>query len=663
MHPRTQARIGAALHIGWILILFTCPRTGGDDSGMTLLDVARLQQVGSVEVSPNGRLIAYVKSVPREPWKKSDRDEKVKDGSAWSELHVVDMKGDSRPFVTGKVSVGSAAWSPNGDRISFLAKRGEDKHKYLYVIPIDGGEARSVVRHDTDITDYSWSPDGNRVAFLAKAKPDKKRKKQKDKGFKQEVYEEDWRPVLVWIVDTADSSAKPESLELPGSASSVHWSPVGSRIAVALAPTPLIDDGYMKRKIHIVDTDSEEIVSRLDTGGKLGQIAWSPDGKHLAVIAGTDAHDPSPGHLFTVPASGGPLRDLLPDYAGQINSIAWQDSETIMYLGDRGVSTELAKIGRDGTGKKRILAAGSHVMNQLTVSRDGQSAALRSHAPTHPREVFTMKHGDAEPRRLTDSNPWLNDIRLAKQEVVTYRARDGLELQGLLVRPLDEEPGKRYPLVLIVHGGPESHYSHGWLNRYSTPAQVLAGRGFACFYPNYRGSTGRGVAFSKKGQSDYAGKEFDDLIDAIDHLVDAGLVDRDRVGVTGGSYGGFASAWCATYHTERFAASVMFVGISDQVSKFGTTDIPNEMYQVHSRRWPWEDWDWFRERSPIYHVQKARTPILIMHGKNDPRVHPSQSMELYRYLKTLGKTPVRLVLYPGEQHGNRKAAAQYDYSL
>ena len=165
------------------------------------------------------------------------------------------------------------------------------------------------------------------------------------------------------------------------------------------------------------------------------------------------------------------------------------------------------------------------------------------------------------------------------------------------------------------------------------------------------------------GQADYAGKEFNDIIDGIDYLASKGLVDKNKVGVTGGSYGGFASAWMATKHTKRFAASVMFVGISDQVSKFGTTDIPNEMFFVHSRKWPWDDWDFFRERSPITYVEQARTPILIMHGKNDTRVHPTQSMELFRYLKTLGKTPVRLVLYPGEGHGNRKAAGQYDYSL
>ena len=139
-------------------------------------------------------------------------------------------------------------------------------------------------------------------------------------------------------------------------------------------------------------------------------------------------------------------------------------------------------------------------------------------------------------------------------------------------------------------------------------------------------------------------------------------MDRTKVGVTGGSYGGYASGWCATALTEHFAASVMYMGISDQVSKFGTTDIPQEMNLVHARKWPWEDWTWFRERSPIYHAQKSRTPLLILHGKVDTRVHPSQSLELYRYLKTLGKT-VRLVLYEKEGHGNRRAASRYDYNL
>jgi dipeptidyl aminopeptidase/acylaminoacyl peptidase len=217
-------------------------------------------------------------------------------------------------------------------------------------------------------------------------------------------------------------------------------------------------------------------------------------------------------------------------------------------------------------------------------------------------------------------------------------------------------------MVLIVHGGPEAHFSNGWITRYSEPGQILAGEGYAVFYPNYRGSTGKGVDFAKAHQNDYAGGEFNDLVDGVEALAAEEIVNADQVGITGGSYGGFASAWGATALSEHFAASVMFVGISDQLSKFGTTDIPNEMYLVHAREWPWEDWAFFLERSPIRHIEKAETPLLILHGEEDTRVHPSQSMEMYRYMKTATDTPVRLVFYPGEGHGNRMAAARLDYA-
>jgi dipeptidyl aminopeptidase/acylaminoacyl peptidase len=247
--------------------------------------------------------------------------------------------------------------------------------------------------------------------------------------------------------------------------------------------------------------------------------------------------------------------------------------------------------------------------------------------------------------------------------MVRYEARDGLEIEGILIHPIDRDPATRVPLVLVVHGGPEAHYRNGWMTRYSRPGQIFAARGFAVFYPNYRGSTGRGVEFSKLGQGDPAGAEFDDLVDGVDHLVEIGLVDRDRVGVTGGSYGGYATAWCATRLTDRFAAGVMFVGISNKLSKVGTTDIPDEEFYVHALKRVYDDVPFFLERSPISHVKGARTPLLILHGEDDPRVSVTQSKELYRALTIVGQAPVRLVLYRGEKHGNRKAAARYDYML
>jgi dipeptidyl aminopeptidase/acylaminoacyl peptidase len=296
--------------------------------------------------------------------------------------------------------------------------------------------------------------------------------------------------------------------------------------------------------------------------------------------------------------------------------------------------------------------------------QSGTAVAVVGHTSNHPPEVYLFETFEwEEPRRLTDSNPWLKDMKFAKQEVIKYKAKDGLELEGVLIRPLNEEKGKRYPLVLNVHGGPEAHYSNGWTTNYNALGQVAAAKGMAVFYPNYRGSTGYGVEFSMKGQKEAGGKEFDDLIDGVDHLIKMGLVDEKKVGITGGSYGGYATAWGATYYSHRFAAGVMFVGISDWISCAGTTDIPHEMNLVHHRKWLWDDWDYFKKASPINYLDKHKTPLLIMHGKADPRVNPGQSLELYRHLKVRNQAPVRLVLYPGEGHGNRRAASRLDYNL
>ena len=631
-------------------------------AGLTPKDVARIRTVFEVKISPDGRHIAYTLTVPRRPF-----DDK--DGPAWRDLHVVDREGHSRPFVTGKVNVSVVRWTPDGHSISFLAKRGDDKDSSLYVIPIDGGEARKVFGHDTSMRSYVWSPDGKQVAFTAVKKTDKDKKKLRDQGFNQVVFEEDPNPVRVWIIEpdlSPDAEAeKPEArmLELEGSVSTVAWSSMGDRLAVATAPTPAVDDQFMNRSIQIVDPENGELHAKIEPPGKMGPFIWSPDGKTLALLVAEDRSDPDPGRLAVVSPSGGELQYLLTDLDGRFSALRWRDADTIIYVADRGVVSTVGQIGREGAGfREQISREAGIVLGGLDRAEDG-TIVTRLQSARHPAEVAVFAPGETKPTRLTHSNPWLDEVDFAPQEVISYKARDGLELQGILIRPLGEEPGQRYPLIVMVHGGPESHISNGWLSTYSRLGQTAAARGMAIFYPNYRGSTGRTVAFSKLHHGDPAGKEFDDLVDAVDHLKKQGLIDPKRVGITGGSYGGYATAWGSTYYSERFAAGVMFVGISDLVSKAGTTDIPEEIFLVHHRKRVWDEWRFFRERSPIYHIDKARTPLLILHGRNDARVPPSQSMQLYRLLKAQGKTAVRLILYPGEGHGNRRAASRYDYHL
>ena len=623
---------------------------------LTPHNVARLKTVAAVAVAPDGQSVAYVLSVPRTPLVEED-------GGPRAELHLARRDAPARLLVGGDPGVAAVAWTPDGRSLSFLARRPGDAARSLYLLPIDGGEARRVLTAEHDITAYAWSPDGTRVAYLSRDPLPKARKDVEGKGFTQRVYEESVPFVRVWVAGVGEGAAPAKMLDLPGSASQLSWSPVGTRLAVALAPTPLVDDDLMMRRVHVVDADSGAVVAKLANPGKLGPLAWSPDGTHVALVSGEDINDPAAGRLLVAPAAGGELVDVLPGYLGHVSAIAWKDANTVAFVGDEGVETTLNEVGRDGRNRRVVVPGGGQVLASIDLSADGRTAAFVADSPAHPAEVFLMAATDKAPVRLTDSNPWLKDLRLAKQEVVKFKARDGLELEGLLVRPLDERPGTRYPLILTVHGGPEAHDRNGFRTGYSQPGQIAAARGFAVFYPNYRGSTGRGVAFSKLGQGDPAGKEFDDLVDAVDHLVAMGLVDRSKVGITGGSYGGYASAWGASYYSERFAAAVMFVGISSNLSRVGTTDIPNEEYLVHAMQRPWDDWTKMLETSPIYHAGTSKTPTLILHGTDDPRVHPSQSLDFYRHLKLRGQAPVRLVWYPGEGHGNRRAASRLDYTL
>ncbi len=628
--------------------------------GLTPHDVAKIRQVGSAVISPDGATAAITLSVPREPGVD-------KDGGSWTELHVVDLdSGQQRPFVTGKSSLSSISWTPDGTGIAFLTKRGDDEHTCLYIIPIDGGEARCRVALEASIRRYDFAPDGVRVACIASAPEDKDRKKLVDKGFKQEIYEEDWKSSQLWITSLAEDAPEPRRIELEGHPSAVHWSPVDDRLLVVAAPTPLVDDGYMLKRPLVLNAESGLVLARFENSGKLDTVGWSPDGSLVTMIAAEDVNDPNAGRLLVAPSGGGELVDAMPMPEGDAVDFAWANAEALLAVAHHGVWSSLEAIAfQDGQPHARnaIVLTGGPVFTSFDLSTDGRSAVFVASAPDHPRELFALRGGATTPRRITDSNPWLADVRLGTQELVRFQARDGRELEGLLMRPLDEEAGQRYPLILSVHGGPEAHHSNGWLTRYGSPGQVAAARGFAVFYTNYRGSTGRGVAFSKLGQADPGGKEFDDLVDAVDHLIEMGLVDGERVGITGGSYGGYATAWCTTHYSERFAAGVMFVGISDKVSKVGTTDIPNEEYYVHALQHPWENWQFMLERSPIYHAGNCETPLLILHGKDDPRVNVGQSRELYRHLKLRSQAPVRLVLYPGEGHGNRKAAARLDYNL
>jgi dipeptidyl aminopeptidase/acylaminoacyl peptidase len=624
------------------------------ERSMEIADLFELRAAGTAAVSPDGGSVAYTVSNPRNIL---DGEE---DGPSDVELYVATGAGESRAYITGEGRMGGLAWTPDGSALTFLARREGDEATTLYEIPADGGEAQRVFAHDTSIASYVISPDGETLYFIAPPAADPDETSLRERGFRANVFEENHRFAQVWRVSLQDEDAEATAFDLPGHPSSLVISDNGRRLAVALAPTPLVDDSLMERRWHVIEADDGEIVSVFDTEAKIGQAAFSPNGRRLAFIAGVDRSDPTAGTLHVGFVRTGEFEPVARDAEQHVGDLAWINNDEILTLAQTGVESALVRYDVDGTEVSRGLFQ-DYVVRGFDYDSQTGRLALTADAPTHPREVFVGQLGDV-PQRWTELNPQLSEIAFGPQSIVEYEARDGEMIQGVLITPRGEAPDGGWPLIMTVHGGPEAHDSDGWLTSYSDLGQIAAGDGFAVFYPNYRGSTGRGERFAKLDHLDAPGEEFWDIVDAIGALAEQGVVDPDRVGITGGSYGGFASAWGATIASEHFAASAPFVALTDLVSFWGTTEIPIEMVDVHFMQYPWENWDFYSRYSPTWNAQGSTTATLILHGEADMRVDPRQSYTLYRFLKMAGEAPVRLVTYPGEGHGNRQAAAQFDYA-
>jgi dipeptidyl aminopeptidase/acylaminoacyl peptidase len=621
---------------------------------MTPEDIARVETVGAMAISPDGSRIAYTTaSLP-------DVTTGEDDGSSNSELNIATAPNVARQYLPDDISPGGVAFSPDGRMVAFLWSK-DDEDRAVWGIPVDGGTYTKLAAVDgTGVRTYRFSPDGRTVFMLTGAGEDTQREAQSKGGFNARVYEEEFRPARLFAAKLDGGlDESPREIAVPGFVSGFDVSSDGRMGIIQTAPTPLVDDSYTAMRVNVIDLMTGAIRAVVETPGKIGDVEISPDGSQLSLIAGVDINDPAPTTLHLVDTATGSYRALNAGAAEAAVDAEWLADGRLASVIHIGVQSRLRIYNADGTVAEEQ-DPGDLILTG--VESAGGRIAFSADAPQHPAELFVLNNGAFQ--RWTSHNDWLSEITFGEQRAYTYTATDGQEVEGVLILPVGGVQAGGAPTIMNVHGGPEAHDSNGWQTAYSKPGHIAAAQGYAVFLPNYRGSTGYGVDFSKQHQGNYTDPEFRDIVDAKNALAADGITDPARTGITGGSYGGYASAWGATYYSEEFAASVMFVGISDQISKFGTTDIPYEMYNVHSRKWPWDDWQAMLEVSPIYHTDRAKTPLLIMHGEDDPRVDPSQSMELYRFIKVRQPgTPLRLVLYPGEGHGNRLAASRYDYNL
>ncbi len=634
------------------LMIFTAPITIVNAQGFTPDDVVLLESVSAVAMSPDGERVAYTLGAPR-----SEEDDI---GRNFSELYIISSQGgDAIPVIQKPNSASSPKWGPDG-RLYFMTSD-TDFHNQTQVYSVDSGgndlQIHSSAEHG--LSSYSWDADGSTLAYTAMEPVSAERREMEERGYDMIVSGENQRYMRLWV-QPRDGDAEiitPDSLYIWD----FTWEPNGERLAVRISDEPGADEDQLYSRISVINSDGSGLQDLMSSPKKKAAMSWSPDGSKLAVLAGKVYSDPLPQRIWMVDTDGSGERDLTPEnWEGTVESIYWRDNSTLLFTAVERSVTTLNSMGIDRGEIIRITGGEDEIFRSISTDEQMNTFAAAVNTQEHPNEVYTGTFQSDGFNRISYHNEWLSELELGEQSSITWKGADDVEIEGILVKPVGFEEGTRYPLAILPHGGPEGISMNGWNTRALYPVQVLANEGYVVLKPNYRGSGGRGTDFASANHRDLGGKEFDDVLLGIDHLDEVGLIDPDRVGISGTSYGGYFAAWAATRYSDRFAAGITFAGLSNWISFMGTTDIPHEMSVVH--------WDlyWFDnpgqnfERSPVAWLNQADTPLLVVHGLADDRVHPEQSIQLHQFLEIKG-IPTGLVLYPRQPHGLTERAHQLDF--
>ena len=611
-------------------------------------DVFALKTVSDAQIAPDGKTVAYVVGA----W---DFKENLLDTDVW----LADVgTGASRRLTASPKRDERPRFSPDGRTIAFASeRRGDEKDakdlRQIWLIAPNGGEASRLTSHTSAVSTFAWSPDGKRIAFTAAVPPaadEKKKREEKDDA--SVVDRDDVKPAALWIVDVATKAVVRVSAG-PAHVASVEWSPDGTRLVGAVAPTPKVPDGFNTDLVVWEAKENGKAVDLVKRPGPDSSPVFSPDGKWVAFFSADGRVNDWPGlrtEICVVPAAGGAARNLTRAADLEAEDFAWTpDSASILFAAQQKMSTQLFAVPIAG-GAPKALTSGPHVLGSFSGAADGKTLALVQQGASEPPEVAVLAPSDAKPalRRLTTTNPSLAGALRPKVEVVSWKGPDGLPIEGLLHLPADR-PAAKLPFILNVHGGPAGRFAfnHSAFSRIY-PIDAFVARGIAVLQVNPRGSSGYGEKFKKANIRDWGGKDYLDLMAGVDMLVAKGVVDPARMGVMGWSYGGFMTSWILT-HTDRFKFASPGAPVTDLWSFFYTSDIP-EFIESYFGGMPWDDAALLRDHSPMSWVKNAKTPTLILHGEADVRVPPAQGRELYLALKKRG-VPVELVTYPREPHG------------
>ncbi|MBZ5555988.1 MAG: S9 family peptidase [Acidobacteriia bacterium] len=617
---------------------------------MGIVDLLSLPRLADVQLSPDGRDVLFTRS-----------DADWKSGRRTTHVWRARTSGDGTTpiqLTNGGDGESGPRWSPDGNTIAFTARRNDDEFAQAYLLSTDGGEARRLTTHASAVSDLSWAPDGSSLYFRAadpKTAEEKTREKIKDDVY---AYDENYKQVHLWTIGV-ESATETRVTGGGFSVTSYALSADGTKVAYHRAPTPLLGSGD-ESEVWIANAGGSGAIALTKNTVEERGARISPDGAQVLFIAGANAKFETyyDGRLFVVPAGGGAARALVgeSDAPYDVDRAIWsKDGRSIYFLANLGVHEEVFVVSASG-GTPRQLTDGRHNIRDWSAS-DGDRLALLVSDATNGGDVWTLETGAD---RLRGGGPGLNkvthvldlvarDFRLGREDVLQWKGADGTLVEGLVTYPVDYQPGRRYPLAVMTHGGPQESdkYSIGSMS-YET--QVLAGKGYVCLQPNYRGSTGYGDAFLRDMVGHYFQNAHLDVMAGVDELVRRGIADPEKMVKMGWSAGGHMTNKIITF-TNRFKAASSGAGAAQWVSMYAQSDI-------RSYRTPWfggTPWqknapiDAYWNNSPIKDVANVKTPTIFFVGEKDPRVPMPQSVEMFRALKSNG-VPTHLYVAPREPH-------------
>jgi dipeptidyl aminopeptidase/acylaminoacyl peptidase len=615
---------------------------------MTLLDIAELPRIILPQLAPDGRTLVYLQSQP--DWKL---------GRPVWHLWRQDVGGAPTQLTSNAVGVipFQPRWSPNGKTILFV------REGQLQLLAAAGGEPRPLTRHATLPTQPTWSPDGASIYFVASdplTPAERERDRVRDDVY---AYEEDYKQRHLWKLAVATGV---ETQVTTGDSSVLEYrlSRDGTRIALHRAPNPLGGDAY-RGEVWVMDANGSNGRALTANGVEEVGAELSPDNAQVLFLADTNERfEPYYNtNLFIVAASGGTPRALFPDFQYAFDQATWTaDGKSILAVVNMGVHNEVFEIDV-ASRRMRQLTEAEHFIPYTgwSVVPSAGRMVLQRDEPTRFGDVWTLPLTGEKPAftRVTHLFDRMErEFALPRQEKVTWKSPDGATIEGLLFYPIDYQPGTRSPLVVQLHGGPmESDKFGAGVGLLQHYFPVLAGKGYAVFRPNYRGSAGYGNAFYRDVVGHFFRNMQHDVLSGVDSLVQRGIVDSDRIVVMGWSAGGHLTNKLVTM-TDRFKAASSGASVANWMSFYSQTDVRSFRVTWFGGA-PWEKstpFNAFWDHSPLKDASNIKTPTLLFVGEADARVPLAQSLEMFRALKSQG---VATHLYVAPRDGHQWAELRH----